>query len=173
MKHAVVIVLAVPLVSLLAQRAPVSDRKEEKLPRAVSPQPVAFSHRSHAALGLRCLDCHKGAAEKDQAGMPAASLCMGCHTTVKAGSPEIIKLAGIHKRGGQPAWVRVYRVPGFVFFSHASHVKAGEQCGTCHGPVQERDVLAQEVSTGMTACMTCHAARKASNDCVLCHQLSF
>jgi len=98
---------------------------------------------------------------------------MGCHSTVKADSPEIRKLHEIHKGRQKIGWVRVYKVPDFVFFSHASHLKAGEQCVTCHGPVEERHVLAQEVSTSMVACMNCHAARKASNECVLCHQLSF
>jgi hypothetical protein len=91
----------------------------------------------------------------------------------KAESPEIRQLAEVHKRGERVQWVRVYSVPDYVFFSHASHLKAGEQCITCHGPVEERDVLAKEVSTSMVACMNCHAKRKASNDCVLCHQLSF
>jgi predicted CXXCH cytochrome family protein len=167
------VLAAVTLLSLIAQRTPEYKGKEEKLPQAVAPQPIAFSHKKHVAQGMRCHNCHKGAAEKDQAGLPATGLCMGCHATVNAESPEIRKLAEFHKRGEQPAWVRVYRVPGFVFFSHASHVKAGEQCVTCHGQVQERDVLAKEVSTGMIACMNCHTARKASNDCVLCHQLSF
>jgi hypothetical protein len=174
MKNAASFLLAaLPLVSLSTQQRPAYKGKEEKLPQAVAPQPVAYSHRQHVALGLRCLDCHKGASEKDQAGLPPAAHCMGCHATIKADSPEIRKLAAIHKRGEQPAWVRIYKVPAFVFFSHASHVKAGEQCVTCHGPVQERDVLAKEVSTGMVACMNCHAARKVSNDCVFCHQLSF
>lgn len=159
--------------ALFAQQAPVYKGKEEKLPAEVAPQPVRYSHKRHLALGMRCLDCHKGAVEKDQAGLPGTVLCLGCHSTIKTDSPEIRKLAEIHKRGEKIRWVRVYRVPDFVFFSHASHLKAGEQCVTCHGPVQERDVLAKEVSTSMTACMNCHAVRKASNECVLCHQLSF
>ena len=170
---AVVVLAAFPLVSLLAQRAAEYKGKDEKLPQAVAPQPVAYSHKKHVALGMRCLDCHKGAAQEDQAGLPGTALCMHCHATIKTGSPEISKLTEIHKRSGKPGWVRVYKVPDFVFFSHASHVKAGEQCITCHGNVQERDVLAREVSTGMVACMNCHATRKVSNDCVLCHQLSF
>jgi hypothetical protein len=145
--------------------------KEEKLPRTVSPQPIAFSHKKHASVGLSCLQCHSGAAEQDQAGLPNTEQCMVCHETVLNDNPEIKKLAGAHKRGEKVKWVRVYQVPDFVFFSHASHVKAGELCVTCHGPVHQRDVLAKEVSTTMTSCMNCHAARKASRECSLCHQL--
>jgi hypothetical protein len=32
-------------------------------------------------------------------------------------------------------------------------------------------VIAQEVSTSMTACIQCHKSMKASTDCFLCHQL--
>jgi predicted CXXCH cytochrome family protein len=160
-------------VALFAQQTLSYKGKEEKLPAAVAPQPIAYSHKRHLALGMRCLDCHKDATQQDQAGLPGTALCMGCHTTVKADSPEIRKLHEIHKGRQKLGWVRVYKVPDFVFFSHASHLKAGEQCVTCHGPVEERHVLAKEVSTSMVACMNCHAARKVSNECVLCHQLSF
>ena len=165
--------LLAPALALFAQQTPVYKGKEEKLPVAVAPQPIRYSHKQHLALGMRCLNCHKDATQKDQAGLPGSALCMGCHSTIQTESQEIAKLAEIHKRREKLGWVRVYKVPDFVFFSHASHLKAGEQCVTCHGPVQERDVLAKEVSTSMLACMNCHAARKVSNECVLCHQLSF
>jgi hypothetical protein len=168
-----VALMGVAALLLAQQPPPVYKGKEEKLPRSVAPQPIAFSHKKHAALRINCLDCHKDAAQKEQAGLPATRSCMGCHVTIKADTEEIRRLADVHKRGEQVRWVRVYTVPDYVFFSHANHLKAGEQCVTCHGPVQEREVLAKEVSTSMVACMNCHAARKASNDCVFCHQLSF
>ena len=68
-------------------------------------------------------------------------------------------------------WVRVYRVPDIVFFSHRNHLKAGEKCVTCHGPVASRHVLAKEVSTSMTSCMNCHRSRRVPNECYLCHDL--
>jgi hypothetical protein len=34
--------------------------------------------------------------------------------------------------------------------------------------VADREVLAQEVSTGMVGCMNCHAARKVSTECHFC-----
>jgi hypothetical protein len=69
------------------------------------------------------------------------------------------------------SWARVYQVPDFVFFSHAKHVNAAVACAECHGAVERRDVMAKEVSTSMTACMSCHVARKASTTCDACHQL--
>ncbi len=145
--------------------------KVESLPIAVAPQPIAFSHNTHTASGVKCLDCHTGAASKERAGLPNVDQCLLCHDSIKRESPEIQKLAAVSKRGEKLDWVRVYEVPDFVFFSHANHIKAGEQCTTCHGDVQQRDVLAKEVSTSMIECMNCHLAREASRKCHLCHDL--
>ncbi len=145
--------------------------KQEKLPIEVAPQPIPFNHKKHTAAGISCLDCHSGAAEKERAGLPNAEQCMLCHAAIAAEHADVKRLAAIHEQGEKLAWVRVYQVPDFVFFSHASHVKAGETCVTCHGPVEQREVLAKEVSTSMTQCMNCHAAKQMSTDCHLCHDL--
>ena len=144
---------------------------QEKLPIEVAPQPVPFSHRQHVAAALACQDCHANAAKKERAGLPDAEKCMLCHATIKTDSPEVRKLAQIHKDGKKLDWVRVYRVPDFVFFSHANHVNANVACASCHGPVAERDVLAKEISTSMISCMNCHVESKASITCYLCHEL--
>ena len=96
---------------------------------------------------------------------------MACHESIKPESSAVKKLTAAHQRSAKVKWVRVYRVPDFVFFSHATHVKAEVECNTCHGPVAERDVLAKEVSTSMVMCMNCHAEKKAPNGCSVCHQL--
>ena len=134
-------------------------------------QPIPFSHKAHVALDLKCLECHTGAKTADQAGIPKTGKCMACHVVVKPESPAIKILADADKAGKKIPWVRVYRVPDFVFFSHASHLKASLSCANCHGPVEQRDVLAKEVGTDMATCVKCHTARRASTDCALCHQL--
>ena len=49
-------------------------------------------------------------------------------------------------------WVRVHRLPGFVYFSHQVHHKQARLEGAvCHGTVADRIVMAQEKSTSMTA----------------------
>ena len=166
--------LAVALLSLAAQEQQppaVYQGIQEDLPKTVEPQPVPFNHRLHVDAGTECLDCHAGAAKKEVAGIPNIDDCMLCHAAIKTESPEIQRLAKMQAAGERLKWVRVYEVPDVVFFSHVNHVKAGEECATCHGPVGLREVLAKEISTSMTTCMNCHAERNFSNECFLCHQL--
>lgn len=148
---------------------------QESLPRSVAPQPVAFSHRLHAEAEIGCEFCHVDAADGVRAGLPGSRQCMDCHQVIGTESPEVQKLAALHGQsleGAEPLeWVRVYEVPGFVFFSHASHVGAGVECASCHGPVERREVLAKELSTSMITCMNCHERRGVSNECFLCHEL--
>ena len=53
----------------------------------------------------------------------------GCHQTIATDNPAVQKLARLHRN--KPAnsarvllWIRIYRVPDFVFFSHVEHVGA-------------------------------------------------
>ena len=95
---------------------------------------------------------------------------MGCHMTVKKDSPAIQKLSAAARQRKPVAWVRVYRLPKTVYFSHEVHYKkAATDCAICHGPVAEREAIGQEKSIAMTDCMACHDRYKASNDCNLCH----
>jgi hypothetical protein len=162
---------AIAALGAVAQEvAPV--RPEEVLPKAVAPQPVAFSHRlHHEKARLGCDFCHLGATTGDVATLPGLAACLTCHPAIQAESPEVAKLVAAAAKGEPLAWVPVYRVPDYVFFSHAPHVAAGLACVECHGPVETRDVLQKEVSTSMNACLDCHRRRAAPRDCVACHQL--
>ncbi len=155
-------VLLVCLATLLA--AQVYKSKEEQLPRKVDPQPIPFSHKQHAAA--ECTDCHTTAKSKERAGLPKPDRCLLCHR----GKMELPQLPAATDK---IPWVRVYTVRDFVFFSHVNHTKAGLECQTCHGPVATRDVLAQEISTSMPACMNCHAKLEVSNECAFCHTLGY
>ena len=145
----------------------------QDLPRAVGTQPVPFNHKVHAENSIACLDCHKGAERKWVAGLPDLKDCMVCHGTIATDNADVQKVTQLVDLGVKKVdWVRVYDLPDFVFFNHKQHtVKAGLACAECHGPVETREVLAQEVSINMIACMKCHGERGASNECFLCHEL--
>ena len=86
-----------------------SGQQEEKLPQSVAPQPVAFSHKTHATdVGLPCNFCHTGVDKGDDATIPSADFCMKCHKTVKADRREIAKLreASRRHRSSRACWGR-------------------------------------------------------------------
>ena len=133
-------------------------------------QPVPYSHKTHLAMGLKCDSCHRNADPGEFMGFPAESFCMSCHQVIKADSPHIAKLAAAAREKKPIPWVRVYQLPKYVYFSHRVHTAAGTSCETCHGSVRERDVMTKEVVHNMKSCMACHAATKARNDCMTCHE---
>lgn len=58
---------------------------------------------------------------------------------------------------GPIEWVRVHNLPDHVYFNHSQHVVAGEvDCATCHGKVEEMEVLAQYSTLSMGWCINCH-----------------
>lgn len=153
----------------MAQEQPYKSPPED-LPRVLDPQPVPFNHELHARHRIACSDCHPGAESKERAGLPERDDCMLCHQTIAVDRPAVESLAKVPP-GSKIPWVRAYRVPDFVFFSHLSHSGARIECDACHGPVATRALISQEVSTNMVACMNCHSQTQASNECFLCHDL--
>jgi len=144
--------------------------KEEKLPGQPVPQPIAYSHKTHIAAGLTCTGCHTMPGDGFAATYPKETFCMGCHQSIKADSAGIQKLAQFAKEKKAVPWVKVYQVPDIVWFNHALHVKDAKiECGQCHGDVAQRDVLFQEKSVMMNACVDCHAKSGAPNGCDTCH----
>jgi hypothetical protein len=139
--------------------------------RKAPEQPLPFSHKRHAAFSLSCEACHPKAPKEERAGLPASAQCMLCHANIKKDSQLNQQLAAFQKEEKPIPWSRVYRLPDFVFFSHAKHVTGKVSCAECHGPVEERDVLAAEIVHNMKTCMDCHKVRKASNQCHVCHEL--
>ena len=120
-------------------------------------QLIAFSHALHAGLyELDCQYCHAGAERSRHAGVPAASVCLNCHSQVKTDSPEIRKLTDFVKTDRPVPWVKVHRLPDFAFFSHASHVSGGLACQTCHGTVEQMVRVQQQETMTMGWCLACH-----------------
>jgi Cytochrome c7 and related cytochrome c/Cytochrome c3 len=133
-------------------------------------QPIPFSHKQHTKAGIKCQDCHTLKKPGFAAGIPGEQTCMGCHATIKKDSEAIQKLAGYAKAKKSVPWVRLYRLPDYVWFSHAvHHQEANIACEICHGPVAEREVMSKEKPITMVACMECHKQNKAPNGCTVCH----
>jgi hypothetical protein len=135
-------------------------------------QPIPFSHKTHAATGADCVDCHAIRKPGFAAGFRAEATCMGCHSTVKTDSPAIQKLSEFYKTKKPVPWVTIYQVPDFVWFSHESHYRRAHlKCENCHGPVSDREVVVKEKPTSMNSCIACHEQNKAPTDCGFCHDI--
>lgn len=133
-------------------------------------QPIPFSHRVHTSLAkLACNACHRlaGPAGRDMS-IPPATSCLGCHRTVASTTPAIKRLSTAVRAGRPIEWEPVWFLPDFVWFSHRRHARAAG-CATCHGPVEQRDVLWREVETDMKFCRSCHVKTGAKAICGTCH----
>ncbi len=54
-------------------------------------------------------------------------------------------------------WIKIHNLPDHVYFNHAQHVSVGKvECQTCHGPVEEMEVLEQHAPLSMGWCVNCH-----------------
>jgi c(7)-type cytochrome triheme protein len=160
-------VLLCAAVALIARLA----AQQQATPPIGPEQPVAYSHKHHVGtLKLKCNMCHANKDPGEAMGLPAASVCMNCHQSVKTDSPAIQKLADYAKTNRPIRWVRVYQIPTYVQFSHRAHIEAKNTCQECHGDVASLDVMAKVVPMNMSSCMACHKEKNASNDCTFCHE---
>jgi len=54
-------------------------------------------------------------------------------------------------------WVRIHNLPDFAYFNHSQHVTVGGiECQTCHGPVEEMEIMYQFSPLTMGWCINCH-----------------
>ena len=146
-------------------------------------QPIHYSHKIHSGANqIECKYCHSSARASKHSGIPSLNVCMNCHKNIaeyngeedldngytkEFYTKEIKKLYAavgwdednqVYTGKSQPVkWVRIHNLPDFVYFNHAQHVQVGGiECQTCHGPVQEMEVMYQHSSLTMGWCINCH-----------------
>jgi mono/diheme cytochrome c family protein len=131
-------------------------------------QPIAFSHKLHAgSYEINCKYCHTGVLKGKQANIPSPNICMNCHTQIKQESTEIQKIyaaigydyktASYSGKQKPIEWVRIHNLPDLAYFNHAQHVNVGGiECQTCHGPIEEMEVVKQYSLLTMGWCIDCH-----------------
>ena len=137
-------------------------------------QPIAFSHELHAGqYEIDCQYCHTGVRKAKSANIPSPNICMNCHSQIKnvggkdGISEEIQKIyAAIDydpdtKTYGTDTkpieWVRIHNLPDLAYFNHSQHVQVGQlECETCHGPIEEMEVVYQYSELTMGWCINCH-----------------
>lgn len=145
-------------------------------------QPIHYSHRIHAGDNqIDCKYCHSSARHSQTSGIPSLNVCMNCHMAIsevaeETATPEYSKefydgeIAKLYEAvgwdpdqhkytgEGKPVkWVRIHNLPDFSYFNHAQHVEAGKiDCQTCHGPVEEMEIMRQQEKLTMGWCIDCH-----------------
>lgn len=121
-------------------------------------QPIAFSHKIHAGdYEIDCQYCHTGVEIAKSANIPSVNICMNCHSAIKTDSKEIQKLYAAQESGKPIEWVRVHNLPDLAYFNHSQHVNVGQiECQTCHGEIQEMEVVKQFAPLTMGWCIDCH-----------------
>lgn len=120
-------------------------------------QPVAFSHAQHVGqLGMSCLYCHTHVEASPHSNVPTTQTCMNCHQQIKANSPLLAAVRESWASNDPIPWVRVHKVPDYVQFNHATHVKRGVGCVSCHGKVNEMPVVHHDQPQSMGWCLNCH-----------------
>jgi len=136
-------------------------------------QPVPFSHALHAGeLKMDCRYCHNSVDKSAHSTIPPTQTCINCHspkTSAKSptgGAPALSavhsdskKLKPVHdswRTGESVDWVRIHRLPDFVYFNHSAHVNRGVSCVTCHGRVDQMEIVYQAKDQSMAWCIDCH-----------------
>jgi len=145
-------------------------------------QPIHYSHKIHAGdNGIDCKYCHSSARVSKHSGIPALNVCMNCHKSIYEVSPETAtdeyskafydgEIQKLYDAVGwddaeqeytgktKPVkWVRIHNLPDFAYFNHSQHVMvAGLECQTCHGPVEEMEIMYQFSPLTMGWCINCH-----------------
>ena len=145
-------------------------------------QPIHYSHKIHAGdNAIDCKYCHSSSRTSKTAGIPSLNVCMNCHksiyevaesTATKEYSKEFYdgEIKKLYTAVGwddaeqkytgetQPVkWIRVHNLPDFAYFNHSQHVTvAGVECQTCHGPIQDMEIVEQFSPLTMGWCIDCH-----------------
>ena len=146
-------------------------------------QPIHYSHRIHAGDNkIDCKYCHSSARVSKTSGIPSLNVCMNCHKSIgevaaetqlegqeygvdyNAEIQKLYKAVGWdetnQKYTGETSpvkWIRIHNLPDFAYFNHSQHVSvAGIECQTCHGPVEEMEIVSQYAPLTMGWCINCH-----------------
>lgn len=135
---------------------------------------------------IECKYCHSSARTSKHSGIPSLNVCMNCHKSISEVADNTSEFTSVtddyskefydkeiqklyKATGWDPAtqsytgetqaveWVRIHNLPDFAYFNHSQHVSvAGVQCQTCHGPVEEMEVMYQFAPLTMGWCINCH-----------------
>ncbi|MBO0711123.1 MAG: cytochrome c3 family protein, partial [Acetobacteraceae bacterium] len=80
-----------------------------------------------------------------------------CHSQVWTNAAMLAPVRDSLANGQPIVWHRIYDLPDYVYFNHAIHVAKGVGCSSCHGAVDQLQLMAKQVSLTMSFCTGCHS----------------
>lgn len=120
-------------------------------------QPVPYSHRLHAGeLGMDCRYCHSNIERSALAMIPPTQTCMGCHAVVHPESAKLEPIRESWETGESVEWVQAHVLPDHAYFDHSVHLTAGVGCVSCHGRIDQMEVVRIHEPIAMQWCLECH-----------------
>jgi len=124
-------------------------------------QPVPFSHKIHAGqLAMDCRFCHSFVDRSSHANVPTNQVCFNCHGAgkgqIKLNSPKLEPVRKAAETGEPIHWVKIHKTPDFVYFNHSAHLNRGVSCVSCHGKINEMEVVFHHEPQSMAWCLDCH-----------------
>src|SRR3954454_13001281 len=120
-------------------------------------QPVAFSHATHnGQLGIDCRYCHSAVDKSWYSNVPGSGTCMNCHNQVLKDDPRLQLVRDSAATGKPIPWIQIHRTPDYVYFNHSVHVNRGISCVSCHGQINEMEVVHHDKPHSMGWCLECH-----------------
>lgn len=120
-------------------------------------QPVPYSHKLHAGeLGIDCRYCHANIERSGEAMIPATQTCMGCHAVIKQDSRKLSNIRESWETDMPVEWVRIHKLPDHAYFDHSVHLAVGVGCTSCHGRIDQMEIVRQEKPLSMSWCLDCH-----------------
>ncbi len=120
-------------------------------------QPVEYSHRLHAGqLGISCQYCHTNVKDAAHSNVPATQTCMNCHSQIRTESLKLLPVRESWATGQSIEWIKVHKLPDYARFSHAVHTNNGVGCESCHGRIDQMEVVYQAEPLSMGWCLECH-----------------
>ncbi len=135
-------------------------------------QPVNYDHQRHVGqLGIDCRYCHSDVEDSGYANVPDTATCMNCHSgsgdvamlsnklwQAHKANPDLQRVRESYETGDPIPWRRVHKLPDYVQFNHATHIKSGVSCYSCHGRIDQQQVVRQSEPLSMGWCLDCHRA---------------
>jgi hypothetical protein len=124
-------------------------------------QPVPFSHKIHVGQnGMDCRFCHSFGERSSHSNVPTNQVCFNCHGAgkgqIKLSSPKLEPVRKAAETGEPLKWVKIHKAPDYVYFNHSAHLNRGVSCVSCHGKINEMEVVHHAEPQSMGWCLDCH-----------------